>query len=379
VVLFAKEKKYRGIIFPKDNLPEVQTISGIDLYPVSHINEILHSFRDGVTLPQAQPVSFSPNSSHVGTVDFADIFGQVAVKRALEIAAAGGHNILMTGSPGSGKTLLAQGLTGILPELTEQEAIEVTMVHSIIGTSTGGLIQHRPCRSPHHTISQAGLIGGGTRLRPGEISLAHHGVLFLDEFPEFSHSCLESLRQPMEDKVVHISRAVGTVSYPAAFMLVAASNPCPCGFRLSKKQKCRCTEHMIEKYQKRLSGPILDRIDLKIVAHEVEAPDLLKTHNAESSAIVKQRVNAARAKQLQRFEATDFTYNAQLSSAAIREFFSLTSAAQTLLNQAVDRLKLSVRGYFKTIKVAQTIADLSDTDTIDTPHIAEALQYRAMT
>lgn len=378
-VLHARNQHLPAIIIPAENAAEVATIKNIDIYAISHLSQLFDYYRDGCPLTKLIPQPFSPENTSTHVPNFADVHGQYTAKRALEIAAAGGHNVLLNGSPGSGKSMLAQALVGILPPLTEEETIEVTTIYSVAGLAPDGLITCRPFRNPHHTISQVGLIGGGTRLKPGEISLAHHGILFLDEFPEFSHSCVESLRQPMEDRTVHISRAAGSAHYPANFSLIAAANPCPCGYRFSQKKHCTCTEPFIQRYQHRISGPILDRIDMHVIVREVEVSQLTTKHTqAESSQTIQQRVIAARQRQRHRLKKTAFTHNAELTSQAVKELCTLSPGAEETLRQAVDRMNLSARGFFKIIKVAQTIADLADTKTIDTPQIAEALQYRAL-
>ena len=293
------------------------------------------------------------------------------------MAACGGHNILLIGPPGAGKSLLSQAIASILPPLTQTEAIEVTQIHSLKGLTLGrGLIDTRPFRAPHHTTSQAGLIGGGIRLQPGEISLSHRGVLFLEELPEFSSFCLEALRQPLEDGVVHISRANGTVKYPARFQLIAAANPCVCGYAGSNKKTCSCTPYQRLNYLKRISGPILDRIDMHIRVHEVETTELLAvTTHTESSHTIGLRVQVARQRQRDRYQSDTIT-NSTLKPSQVDRFLPRTITAQKLLQLAIDRFSLSARSYFKIIKLARSIADMSGSDLIDDPHVAEALQYR---
>lgn len=325
----------------------------------------------------------------VGQTDFQEIKGQEHVKRALEVAAAGGHNVLMVGPPGAGKTLLARAMPGILPRLTIDEALDVTRIYSVADQlpSDAPLVRVRPFRAPHHTISHAGLVGGGNWPHPGEISLAHRGVLFLDELPEFSPRTLEVLRQPLEDKVVTISRAQGSLTFPANFQLVAAMNPCPCGYFGDHQKACTCSPQMVTRYQRRISGPLLDRIDIHIEVPRLEVDKLSDDRLGEPSAVIQQRVEAARQRQQQRFEslkAADtehephpmVTCNAEMSAALVRQFCALDEAGKTLLRTATTRLQLSARAYHRVLKVARTIADLEASQTIQMHHLAEALQYR---
>lgn len=377
-VLHARAHGFSHIIIPKENEPEVNIISGITIHPVEHISQLIEHYQQRNYLPSIIPLPFDSQSFPTFTIDFADVAGQKASKRALEIAAAGAHNVLMNGSPGTGKSMLAKAVTSILPPLTEQEAIEVTAIYSVAGLATDGLISTRPFRAPHHTISQIGLIGGSSMLRPGEISLAHRGILFMDEFPEFTQHSLESLRQPLEDHSISIARASGSTSYPAHFTLIAAANPCPCGYLLSKKKECECREHAIERYKKKLSGPILDRIDLHINVQEVESQVLFK-HQAqedESSASVRARVQAARVIQKERYKNTAYLTNGELDSKAVKQFCKLTPEAKTMLEQATVKFHLSARSFFKLIKIAQTIADLEAAPIIHSNHIFEAIAYR---
>lgn len=378
-VLSARARGYSGVIFPRENLPEVSSVSGIALYPVDSLSEVVIEFAAGKTPFPTAPVPFSPGDAAALLGDFADVSGQAIAKRALEIAAAGGHNILLSGVPGAGKTMLARAFTSILPPLTEEEAIEITRIYSVANAldEYGGLLKERPFRSPHHSTSLVGLIGGGSRLRPGEISLAHRGVLFLDEFAEFSRSALEGLRQPLEDGVVSIARASGSLTYPSRFTLLAAVNPCPCGYLGSRKRPCRCAPGAIEKYRQKLSGPILDRIDLHVAIAEVEVEKLAaKATNAEHSSMIRKRVMAAREKQSARYASLGILTNAEISSKLATELCICSQTAKSVLLHAVDSLGLSARSYFKLLKICQTIADLDGEPMISDEHAHEALSYR---
>lgn len=381
MALLAKSKKLKRIFLPRINAKEAAIIRGIKIYPVSSLQELFNH------LTGIEEIKIQPHTNYQSLIadyqaefDMAEIKGQEHAKRALEIAAAGGHNAFMKGVPGAGKTMLARALPGILPDLTEEEALQVTKIYSITGNLPPGdsVIKYRPFRSPHHTTSRIGLIGGGTHPMPGEISLAHRGVLFLDEFPEFPRSVLEALRQPMEDGVVTISRAAGSITYPAKFILVAAANPCPCGYLGNEKHQCRCLPGQIIRYQKRLSGPILDRIDLHI---EVPAVKIEKLTDqgviAEESSSIRKRVQQARNIQRRRLGKTNLTCNAEMQTKEVKEFCSLNQDCLNLLRQAVSQMNLSARGFYRVIKVARTIADLGQEEKISVAHLAEALQYRA--
>ena len=314
--------------------------------------------------------------------DFCQVLGQDQSKRALEIAAAGGHNVFMMGPPGSGKTMLSRAIPGILPNLTEKESLEVTKIYSVTGNIPpgGSLIRQRPFRSPHHTTSQVGLIGGGSNPRPGEVSLAHRGVLFLDEFPEFGRNSLEALRQPLEDGLISISRAAGSMTFPAQFMLIAAANPCPCGYLGDPKKECRCSSFQILNYRKKLSGPIMDRIDLHLTVPAVDVNQLMVDigeQTSEKSETIRKRVIEARKIQSERFKDLNHVHsNSDMKNIHLKEFANLTPAANLILKQAVNKFNLSARVYFRLIKVARTIADLDKNNDIKENHIAEALQYR---
>lgn len=387
MALLAKEKKFKKIFLPQINAKEAAVIKGIMIYPVSSILDLFKHLNGLQEIKPQNHISFSEVSSKIDyEFDFSDIAGQEQAKRAMEIVAAGGHNIFLRGVPGAGKTMLARALPGILPNLTESEALEVTKIYSITGNLPEGesIIKYRPFRSPHHTTSRIGLVGGGTHPMPGEISLAHRGVLFLDEFPEFPRHVLESIRQPIEDGMVTVSRAAGTLTFPAKFILVAASNPCPCGYYGDLQKKCRCLPGMISRYQKRISGPIIDRIDLHLELPAVPVDKLspLRPRGAtegqavESSRDIKERVQEARNLQTKRFRGTKLTCNAEMTTKEVKQFCFLSQECLNLLRQAVSQFQLSARSYFRMIKVGRTIADLAGEKEISVSHIAEALQYR---
>lgn len=382
MAILAKEKGFKKIFLPSIDAREASVIKEVEIYPVTSILDLFKHLTGAEEIKPSPHLDFSSVQTHIDAeFDFSDIVGQDQCKRAMIIAAAGGHNVFMKGVPGAGKTMIARALSGILPELTEDEALEVTKIYSITGNLPVGesIIKFRPFRAPHHTISRIGLIGGGSHPMPGEISLAHRGVLFLDEFPEFPRSVLEALRQPMEDGLVTISRAAGTLMFPAKFILIAASNPCPCGFFGSEDKKCRCLPGQIERYRKRVSGPILDRIDLHVSVPAVKvdklAVDGLRP-TAKNSKEIKKEVQKARDLQTKRFRETKLTCNAEMSTRDVKQFCVLSQECLNLLRQAVTKFQLSARSYYRLIKVSRTIADLDGEKEITSAHIAEALQYK---
>lgn len=368
----------RSIAVPADNASEAAYLADMSVLPVKSLRELVEHLRGTRRIEPCETRIWDAGQIDFG-VDFSEIKGQQGAKRAAEIAVAGGHNILMTGTPGSGKTMLARSIPSILPELTLEEALEITKIHSIVGATTGkGVVLERPFRAPHHGASAPALVGGGARALPGEISLAHFGVLFLDELPEFQRDVLEALRQPLEDGTVTVSRAAATTTYPAEFILVAAMNPCPCGNHGSRTQQCRCTSSQIQRYRARISGPLMDRIDIHIEMPEVGYAELSDRSNGEPSSAIRARVNAARARQRKRFEKDGILCNAQMNSHQVRSYCSPDAESEKLLRQAYAQLQLSARAYQRILKVARTIADVEGSESILREHYAEAIQYRSL-
>lgn len=379
MLIAAREHGVKRIVIPKANINEAKYIRGIEVYAVETLAEAV-ALINGAAAEPIEKCDIVLDARVNSREDLMYVKGQFAAKRALEIAAAGGHNILMIGSPGGGKTMLAKCLPGILPDMTEIEALETTKIHSIAGIldESSGIVTSRPFRSPHHTTSRIALTGGGSTARPGEISYAHNGVLFLDELPEYPRSVLEILRQPLEDGVVTVSRAARSVEYPANFMMVASMNPCPCGYADSQTHNCTCSPSQIQKYMARVSGPLLDRIDIHIKVDEVNYSDLTSANNNESSNVVKARVNAARAIQTARYAGTGVYCNAGMTSVMIKKYCTPDSAGEKILEAAFEKLGMSARAYTRILKVARTIADLAGKPDISAAHIAEAIMYRSL-
>lgn len=379
VTLFAKERGLKKFFLPKLNLPEAELVEGLELYPLNNLRELANHFL-GIELikPQRSKGINLAKEKIEFEIDMGYIRGQEYSKRALEIAAAGGHNLLMTGPPGAGKTLLARAMPSILPQMTKEEILEVTKIYSVAGflPKDKPLILQRPFRSPHHTASGVALVGGGQFPKPGEVSLSHRGVLFLDEFSEFSRAVLENLRQPLEDGVITVSRAQASLVFPARFTLIAAQNPCPCGFYGDSIRTCLCTPNQINKYQKRISGPLLDRIDLHVEVPRVKTEKLTQEIVAESSDSIRKRVQRARDIQAERYKNLKIFNNSELSPQQIKKIAPLDEAGSNLLRQAINQFHLSARGYHRILKVSRTIADLAGSEKIRSRDIAEALQYR---
>ena len=381
MVISASEQGIKKVILPLGNAREVDCIQGVSVYPAASLKQVVEHLKGYAAIEPQQQRSYQQLLDEtMCDVDMAQVQGQVGARRALEVAAAGGHNMLMIGVPGSGKTMLARCLPGILPPMTFEEALETTRINSIAGKLAPGtgLMVTRPFSAPHHSASVASIIGGGSNARPGEVSLSHNGILFLDELPEFSRQALEALRQPMEDGVVSVSRVANQAQYQSRFMLVASMNPCPCGYYGSKTRQCRCNQHEIRRYLDRVSGPLLDRIDIQIEVDSVPVKEISQSKPAESSAAVRERVAKARRLQQERYREDGIYCNAALTSRLLKKYCPLTDEATRVLHAAVDRMGMSMRAYGRVLKVARTIADLAGEEQIGTAHVAEAIQYREL-
>lgn len=380
MVIQAMQAGIQSVFVPAQNAAECAAIRGIAVYPIADVRQLLDHLKGLAVIEPVQYRDAQTEAAATPVPDFSDVKGQLEARRALEIAAAGGHNLIMVGPPGSGKSMLAKRLPSILPDMTFEESLETTKIYSIAGALPAGvqLIRSRPFRSPHHSVSPAGLSGGGVIPRPGEISLSHHGVLFLDELPEFSRNAMEVLRQPMEDGAITISRVSATLSYPCSAMVVCAMNPCPCGFFGHPTKACTCSEGAAAKYLARVSGPLLDRLDIHIEVPSVDFEKLSGNQPSESSASIRERVNRARKLQQERFQGSGVACNARMDSRLTRQYCSPTPAALSLLEKAFEKLGLSARAYDKVLRVARTIADLEDSENVDVPHVAQAVQFRSL-
>ena len=382
LLISARALGHTKVFIPVENANEASFIDGIDVFAIKDLNELVNFLNGKISLSPIEKRDFYTQQIKIDEKnDFCYVKGQTAAKRAMEVAAAGGHNIMMIGPPGAGKTMIARCLPSILPSMTFEEALEVTKIHSIAGIldAQEGIVWHRPFRSPHHTTTAVTLTGGGARSKPGEISLAHNGVLFLDELPEYNRKTLETLRQPLEDGKITVARVNSTVEYPAEFMLVTSMNPCPCGNYGSKTRQCRCTPTQIHNYLDKLSGPLMDRIDIHVEVDGVSYDELsARTGNEEKSATIRERVNKARARQIERFRGTRTTCNAKMDTKQVNQFCALDEECAALLKEAFEAFNLSARAHNRILKVARTIADLDDSDTIELQHLAEAIGYRAL-